>query len=147
MALLVHRQKIIKLADRSEEGWGVVEYEGDDLADDSDDERRMEKAKAKAEKKMAKKRKVKVGRAKEEVGARPPGVFPMQRSFPGKGMEAAKGSGAPTKPTPRFPAGTCFECGEAGHWRRECPKALAGSAHPLSNGEHVGSEGKGVAIL
>ena len=43
-ALLVHRQKVIKLADRSEAGWAVVEeYEGDDLANDSDDERRMEK--------------------------------------------------------------------------------------------------------
>ena len=86
----------------------------------------------KAEKKMAKKRKIKEERAKEEIGARPPEVFPMQWSFLGKGMEAAKGSGAPTKPTPRFPVGTCFECGEAGHWRRECPKALACSEYPLS---------------
>ena len=148
MALLVHRQKIIKLADRSEAGWSVVEeYEGDDLADDSDDERRMEKAEARAEKKMAKKRKIKEARAKEEVGARPPGVFPVQRSFPGKGMEVAKNAGAPTKPTQRFPSGTCFECGEAGHWRRECPKAVAGSAYPLSNSEYVGSEGKGVGIM
>ena len=104
----------------------------------------MEKAKAKAEKKMAKKRKIKEGRAQEEVGAR--GV-PNAAVIPGDRHGGGKGSGAPTKPTPRFPAGTCFECGEAGHWRRECPKALAGSAYPLSNGEPVGSEGKGVAIL
>ena len=33
-ALFVHRQKVIKLADRSEASWAVVEeYEGDDLAD------------------------------------------------------------------------------------------------------------------
>ena len=34
IALLAHRQKVIKLADQSEAGWVVIEeYEGDDLAD------------------------------------------------------------------------------------------------------------------
>ena len=148
MNLLIHRQKVIKLADRSEAGWAVVEeYEGDDLADDSEDERRMEKAEGKAEKKLAKKRKIKELRAKEERGAKPLGAFPLQRPFPGKGMEAAKGPSAPTRPTPRFPSGTCFECGESGHWRRECPKALAGSVYPLANCKHVGSEGKDVDMM
>ena len=148
MNLLIHRQKVIKLADRSEAGWTVVEeYEGDDLADDSEDERRMEKAEGKAEKKLAKKRKIKELRAKEERGAKSPGAFPLQRPFPGKGMEAAKGPSAPTRPTPRFPSRTCFECGESGHWRRECPKALAGSAYPLANCKHVGSEGKDVDMM
>ena len=140
-ALLVHRQKVIKLADRSEAGWVVVEeYEGDDLANDSDDERRMEKAKGKAEKKLAKKRKKKDVKAKEVFGVKPPGVFGTQRIFPAKSMEVAKSSSAAVKPTPRFPLGTCFECGETGHWRRECPKAVAGSVYPLANCEHVGIE-------
>ena len=144
MDLLVHRQKVIKLADRSEAGWAVVEeYKGNDLANDSEDERRMEKAEGKAKKKLAKKRKRKETRAKEDDGAKPPGVFPMQRPFPWKGMEAAKGPSAPTKPTPRFPSGTCFECRESGHWRRKCPKALVGSAYPLANCEHMGSEASG----
>ena len=52
MELLTHRKKLIKLADRSEVGWAVVEeYVDDDLADDSDDERRMEKAEQAAERK------------------------------------------------------------------------------------------------
>ena len=146
MDLLVHRQKVFKLVDRSEAGWAVVEYKGDDLANDSEDERRMEKAEGKVEKKLAKKRKIET-RAKEEGGAKPPGVFPMQRPFPGKGMEAAKGPRAPTKLTPRFPSGTCFECRVSGHWRQECPKASAGSAYPLANCEHVGSEGKGIDMI
>ena len=43
--LLVHRQKLIRIADRSELGWMVVdEYEEDELADDSGDEKRIEKS-------------------------------------------------------------------------------------------------------
>ena len=50
--LLAERQKLIKIADRSENGWGVVaEYTVDELADDSDDEKRTEKAEKAAERK------------------------------------------------------------------------------------------------
>ena len=44
--LISRRQKLIKFADRSEAGWAVVdEYVDDNLADDSEDEKRMERAK------------------------------------------------------------------------------------------------------
>ena len=50
--LIIRRQKLIKLADRSKDGWLVVqEYESDDLASDSEDEKRIRNAKAAAEKK------------------------------------------------------------------------------------------------
>ena len=50
--LLTERQKLIKIADRSANGWGVVtEYTADELADDSDDEKRLEKAEKAAERK------------------------------------------------------------------------------------------------
>ena len=40
MAMLAKRQKHIRIADRSEFGWGVVaEYEADELADGSDDDK------------------------------------------------------------------------------------------------------------
>ena len=43
------RQKLIKLADKSEAGWlAVDEYESDELADDSADEKRIKKAQEKA---------------------------------------------------------------------------------------------------
>ena len=43
--LLADRQKLIKIVDRSDNGWGVVaEYTADELAEDSDDEKRIEKA-------------------------------------------------------------------------------------------------------
>lgn len=46
------RQKLITIADRTKDGWSVVqEYESDDLASDSEDEKRLSKAKNAAEKK------------------------------------------------------------------------------------------------
>ena len=39
------RQKLIKIADRSKDGWLVVqEYESDDLASNSEDEKHVKKA-------------------------------------------------------------------------------------------------------
>ena len=44
-------QKLIKIADRSKDGWLVVqEYESDDLISNSEDEKRLKKAKNAAEK-------------------------------------------------------------------------------------------------
>ena len=65
LKLLAERQKLIKIADRSEHGWGVVsEYTADDLADDSDDEKRLEKAERAAERK-AKKRRIAVQKPRQ----------------------------------------------------------------------------------
>jgi len=53
---LRHRQKIIKLADKSEAGWlAVKEYEAEELASDSDDKKRIRKAQERALKKKEKK--------------------------------------------------------------------------------------------
>ena len=46
MALIIWCQKHIKMANRSDNGWAVVqEYEADELADNSDDEKKMKKQK------------------------------------------------------------------------------------------------------
>ena len=46
-------QKLIRVADRSEHGWATVnEYVTDELADDSDDEKRLFKAEARAGRKL-----------------------------------------------------------------------------------------------
>ena len=50
--LIKKREKLIKLADRSKDGWLVVqEYESDELASNSEDEKKIRKAKLSAEKK------------------------------------------------------------------------------------------------
>ena len=49
---LIKKQQLIKLADRSKDGWLVVqEYESDELASNSEDEKKIRKAKLSAEKK------------------------------------------------------------------------------------------------
>lgn len=51
LQFLVERQKLIKLADRSDHGWSVVAvYTTDELAEDSYDEKRILKAEHKAAK-------------------------------------------------------------------------------------------------
>ena len=58
MSLIARRQKLLKLADRSEWGWAVVEeYVEDDLAEDSGDVKRIERAELAAGRKIARKRK------------------------------------------------------------------------------------------
>ena len=50
--IIEKRQKLIKIADKNKDGWLVVqEYESDDLASDSEDDKKIRKAKAAAEKK------------------------------------------------------------------------------------------------
>ena len=53
MEIINKRQKLIKIADRSEHGWATVdEYVEDELADNSDDEKHLFKAEARAESKV-----------------------------------------------------------------------------------------------
>ena len=55
---LVFRQKLIQLADQSEFGWDAVkEYETDELAENDDDAKRLEKAEKSAKQKVLKHKK------------------------------------------------------------------------------------------
>eukprot|EP00731_Ephydatia_muelleri_P015005 Em0008g725a len=147
--LLARRQKMIKFADRSDAGWAVVEeYEDDALASNSEDERKMEKAERAAERKVAKKRKLKESKTREEAakkGGLRPSTEPLMAFAPVKPPMAPK-------PMAPKPSGGCFHCGELGHFRRECPKALASVPYPLPNvseglmaGESICERGKNVA--
>ena len=63
MNAILHRQKMIKLADSSELGWRVVqEYEAHPLAEDSDDEKKIYRAQIHADRKVRKERKAKAHR-------------------------------------------------------------------------------------
>ena len=99
--LLQHRQKIIKLADQSEYGWKVVtKYDSNPVASDSDDEKRIYKAEARASRKARSERGVRLGRWR--------GYPYSMRGFGYRGMnETIPSSNQPqTQPTKR--QGICF---------------------------------------
>ena len=127
--LLSERQKLIKIADRSDFGWGVVaEYMADELAEDSDDEKRLDKAEKAAERKAGKKKKKRVEPPSRAARSRPfvqsAAPFP-----PPAALTAAYQQRRPAAPVqlpfqPRA-VGPCFACGEMGHVRAYCPKTAA----------------------
>ncbi|XP_020629384.1 uncharacterized protein LOC110066494 [Orbicella faveolata] len=115
--LLVERQKHILLADKSEYGWSTVEeYKHHDLADDSEDEKRIYSAERRARAVMSSRKKKSSAMAATKRSSPLRGsVLPSSsqsqtRSF----LPATANSGfLPRRPN----IGTCFACGKTGHWR------------------------------
>ena len=126
MDIIDKRQKLIKMADKSPMGWKLVdEYEQNTLADDSDDEKRMFKAEARAERKAKK--------SKKSDGRR---YLPYSgnRASPWKSNQGQQREQGPTPsytasympfgrtaPEDRKKPGICFSCGKPGHWKVDCP--------------------------
>ena len=100
--LIAARQKLIHIADRSELGWGVVaEYTADELADDSGDEKRIERAEKEAERKAGKRKKK---RAEQQGGGKKPPRHwptpppPLSAAGQQPGHETAAGCSATSRP-------------------------------------------------
>ena len=119
--LLLERQKLIKIADRSANGWGVVaEYTADELADDSDDEKRLEKAEKTAERKAGLRKRKRV-----QPAPRQPPRYPPQLQQQQPGPSGVRRAGPPLGLLAQRAVGPCFACGEMGHLRAYCPKMPA----------------------
>ena len=128
--LIAARKKLIRIADRSELGWGVVaEYTADELADDSGEEKRIERAEKEAERKAGKRKKKWV----EQQGdsKKPPRHWPAPPPMLGAAGSQANSQVVRLPPAAPRPLGPCFACGEMGHLRHQCPKT--GKWYPLSN--------------
>ena len=86
--LISQQQKLIRLADRSDYGWDAVqEYEKDELAEDDDDAKRLEKAEKAAEQKAFKKRRA-ANRGGGQGRYRGPNVQPAAQQMPPPSMGA-----------------------------------------------------------
>ena len=131
--MIRERQKLIKIADRSDQGWKTAdEYEKDPVANDSDDEKRIRKAESAAEKKATKERQKRQVKSRGFRGFRYP-TWQREQWRPGAGAQPPFTSSALQQlrllPYTRRRE-PCFRCGAESHWARDCPMPRAGPPGP-----------------
>jgi len=146
---LAERQKHIRLADQSENGWdAVAEYIGHSFADDEADDSRMEKsdrsAGIKKRRKAAAARKSKRPYGQPQFGYRQDyyeGMGYRWDYYDDTGYQGPQGYGRQDRfyrpaqerqPPYRRPRGPCYQCGKMGHIRAECSRQP--DKYPFCNG-------------
>ena len=128
--LITKRNKLIRFADKSSAGWTAVEeYESDELAEDSDDERKLHSAERRALAKIREKRRTSSARpsytstrqpSSEVSSVGPSNTFPVnQQLFRGQSFRERRPQ----------PSDKCFSCEQRGHWANStsCPSRLRGT--------------------
>ena len=106
-----HRQKCIKLTDSSVHGWKVVqEYVCNALADDSDDEKRIQKAYNQAERKARRRKRYSSRRYRPYTP-----TTEVNKQCTELVQSATMGTARP---------GSCVRCGKLGHWRADCKTVI-----------------------
>ena len=122
--LLKERQKRILLADKSEYGWSTVqECKKSEIADDSDDEKKMFKAEARAKARLkqsaSRSRTVASGfAARKDLVVQDSGPSCSGERNP-LGLKQIPTVEAQSRS--RIRPGNCFQCCKPGHWRAQCP--------------------------
>ena len=108
--ILIKRQKMIKIADREEDGWEVIKcYESDALASDTEDEKRLNRSRKQA--KYNKRESLKTRRLRYK--RRYEGSRSNSRDYNNSTYTSTYRSGKDTE--------VCYFCGREGHMQYSCP--------------------------
>ena len=119
--LLSERQKHILLADKSDFGWSLIrEYKRNDLAEDSDDEKKITRAEARA-RTQAKQNLLRNKSRFASNRREPSALTPVAAATPSQFFSNSARPIPTVQPRTQTKLGSCYACNKPGHWRAQCP--------------------------
>lgn len=111
-SLVWRRIKLIRIADKSEFGWEPVnQYEADELASNSEDDKRIYRSRRRADKKHKEKKKKKSPPVRSSFSS----TSTLSAAYPILSLVSNRG-------LLRSPLGPRFACGKFGHLQTKCPQ-------------------------